>query len=549
MAFTQNLVDVLKAKFPLVYVETHEESRVVNEIERLATDAKLLKTPRPVWIWSTTSGLMKHGEASSDEGSQLRDPVQALSAALAREEHALYVFLDLHPWLGQGHQPADATLVRKIRDVAFSFKMGNVARTLIIVSPLLNLPPELEKDVTILEFPLPSEKDITQLLDSIIEANATTGKVENLLSKDERERLVQAAIGLTLNEAENAFARAMVDDGKLTGSDIEIVTEEKRQIIRKSGLLEFIPYSVSLNDIGGLENLKRWLTKREDSWLDAAKAYNIPAPKGVLITGVPGCGKSLTAKAIAASWGLPLLRLDVGRIFSGLIGSSEQNMRSSIRTAEAIAPCILWIDEIEKGFPSGRGDMDGGTSSRVFGSFLTWMQEKTSAVFVVATANNIDRLPPEFLRKGRFDEIFFVDLPTKSERQQIWKIQVEKRVNKPEIQGPLALGAPLYSRLADLSNDFSGAEIEQAVIVGLFEAFIGRRPILEQDFVHALDTTVPLSKTQAEQIKLIREWANTRAISATSSADLAFELHEYQESHKIDDHREESPRGGRTIDM
>jgi SpoVK/Ycf46/Vps4 family AAA+-type ATPase len=170
-------------------------------------------------------------------------------------------------------------------------------------------------------------------------------------------------------------------------------------------------------------------------------------------------------------------------------------------------------------------------------------------VFVVATANNIDRLPPEFLRKGRFDEIFFVDLPTKSERQQIWKIQVEKRVNKPEIQGPLALGAPLYSRLADLSNDFSGAEIEQAVIVGLFDAFTDRRPILEQDFVHALDTTVPLSKTQAEQIKLIREWANTRAISATSSADLAFELHEYQESNKKDDHREESPRGGRTIDM
>ena len=183
MTFTQNLVDVLKAKFPLIYVETHEESRVVNEIGRLATDAKLLKTPRPVWIWSTTSGLMKLGEASNDEGSQLRDPVQALSAALAREEHGLYIFLDLHPWLGQGHQPADATLVRKIRDVAFSFKMGNVARTLVIVSPLLNLPTELEKDVTILEFPLPTEQDITQLLDSIIEANATTGKVENLLSK------------------------------------------------------------------------------------------------------------------------------------------------------------------------------------------------------------------------------------------------------------------------------------------------------------------------------------------------------------------------------
>ena len=549
MSFTTNLVDVLKAKFPLLYVETHEEGRVVNEIGRIATDAKLLRTPRPVWVWSTTSGLMKFGESTNEEGSQLRDPVQALSAALARQEHGLYIFLDLHPWLGQGHQPADATLVRKIRDVAFQFKMGSVARTLVIVSPLLNLPPELEKDVTILEFPLPTEIEISKLLDSVIEANATSGRVENLLSNDDRERLVQAAIGLTLNEAENAFYRAMVDDGKLTASDIEIVTEEKRQIIRKSGLLEFIPYSVSLKDIGGLENLKRWLMKRANSWLDAAKAYNIPAPKGVLITGVPGCGKSLTAKAVASSWGLPLLRLDVGRIFSGLIGSSEQNMRSSIRTAEAIAPCILWIDEIEKGFPSGRGDMDGGTSSRVFGSFLTWMQEKTSPVFVVATANNIDRLPPEFLRKGRFDEIFFVDLPTKSERQQIWKLQLEKRITKPEIQGSMALESSLYSRLADLSNDFSGAEIEQAVIAGLFDAFTDKRAIDERDFVRALDATVPLSKTQAEQIKLIRDWANARAISATSSADLAFELHEYEESNKIVDRPDEPPRGGRTIDM
>ena len=403
--------------------------------------------------------------------------------------------------------------------------------------------------MTILEFPLPTEQEISKLLDSIIEANAASGRVENLLSKDDREKLVQAAIGLTLNESENAFARAMVDDGKLTASDIEIVTEEKRQIIRKSGLLEFIPYTVSLKDIGGLENLKRWLMKRADSWLDAAKAYNIPAPKGVLITGVPGCGKSLTAKAVASSWGLPLLRLDVGRIFSGLIGSSEQNMRSSIRTAEAIAPCILWIDEIEKGFPSGRGEMDGGTSSRVFGSFLTWMQEKTSPVFVVATANNIDRLPPEFLRKGRFDEIFFVDLPTKSERQIIWKIQIEKRVTKPEIQGSLVLDSSLYSRLADLSTDFSGAEIEQAVIAGLFDAFTEKRPISERDFVRALDATVPLSKTQAEQIKLIRDWANARAISATSSADLAFELHEYEEHNKIQDNPEEPPRGGRTIDV
>jgi SpoVK/Ycf46/Vps4 family AAA+-type ATPase len=330
-----------------------------------------------------------------------------------------------------------------------------------------------------------------------------------------------AAVGLTQSEAENAFARAMVDDGLLTADDIDLVNEEKRQVIRKSGMLDFVTSSVDLGDVGGLENLKKWLDKRNNSWLDIAKTYNIPSPKGVLITGVPGCGKSLTAKAVAASWGLPLLRMDVGRIFAGLIGSSEQNMRLSIRTAEAIAPCVLWIDEVEKGFGGGRGESDGGTSARVFGTFLTWLQEKSSSVFVVATANNVDRLPAEFLRKGRFDEIFFVDLPTFSERRQVWRLQLEKRLTTNHLRSGLQVSDELLNELAAETDDFSGAEIEQAVIAALFDAFTDRRALLRDDLIRAVRTTVPLSTTQSEQIAILRDWANSRAVSASSTTDLA----------------------------
>jgi SpoVK/Ycf46/Vps4 family AAA+-type ATPase len=328
--------------------------------------------------------------------------------------------------------------------------------------------------------------------------------------------------------------------------------DEKRQTIRKSGILEFVNVDIALDDIGGLENMKRWLEKRNNSWLDQAKKYELPAPKGVLITGVPGCGKSLTAKAIAAAWGLPLLRMDIGKIFAGLVGSSEQNMRTAIRTAEAIAPCVLWIDEIEKGFSGASGTGDSGTSSRVFGSFLTWMQEKTKSVFVIATANNIDKLPPEFLRKGRFDEIFFVDLPTKAERRIIWNVHLKKRLKSAEVVGDLKIDQQLSDRLAEISEGYSGAEIEQAVIIGLFEAFSEQRSISEQDLTKALVNMVPLSVTQSENIEAIRDWANVRAVAATSQEDREGVAYAPKAEVKTETKPKSDTkvaRGGRTVDF
>jgi ATP-dependent 26S proteasome regulatory subunit len=512
-SFRSTLDQMLKARFPLLYVETFEEQRVLAEV---ASVASALRTPRGIWTWSLTEGLVPPAGKAS-QGT--RDPAPALDAAARGDEPAIFVFRDLHSSLGDGNRAPDPAVVRRLRDVAGSFKAGAVPRTLIVLAPLLRIPPELEKDVTLLDFPLPGELEIRHLLDGMIATNAAGGRIEVQLDDRGKEKLAKAALGLTVGEAENAFARAMVNDGRLTADDVEVVLEEKRQTIRKSGLLEFVPVDVELADVGGLENLKRWLAKRNESWLAEAAAYGLPAPKGVLITGVPGCGKSLTAKAIASAWQLPLLRMDIGRVFSGLVGSSEQNMRTGIATAEAASPCVLWIDEIEKGFAGVAGGGDSGTSSRVFGSFLTWMQEKSRPVFVIATANNIDRLPPEFLRKGRFDEIFFVDLPTYSERCDIWGIQLLKRVRSDEVRAGLEKDAALIDALAGVSEGYSGAEIEQAVTAGLFDAFAERRPLTGDDLLRAVRNMVPLSVTQAEEIQAVRSWANVRAVAASVADD------------------------------
>ena len=361
---------------------------------------------------------------------------------------SVVVFLDLHPWLGSNSTPPDTQLVRAIKDTVRYYKDGPVPRTLILISPTPRIPPELESLVTLVDFPLPTESQIRSTLDGMITRNTAAGALRTELGSDGRERLAKAALGLTLFEAENAFARAMVDDGRLTDADIVLVQDEKKQIVQKSGVLEVVSSSIGLDDIGGLENLKTWLRKRNGSWMDEARAYGLPAPKGVLVTGVPGCGKSMTAKAMASAWSLPLVRLDIGKVFGGLVGASEQNMRTALRTAEAIAPCVMWIDEIEKGFASGAsGSGDGGTSARVFGTFLTWMQEKTAAVFVIATANNISLLPPEMMRKGRFDEIFFVDLPTDAERTVIFELHLKARLKAGPALGSLDVSRSLLASL------------------------------------------------------------------------------------------------------
>ena len=409
----------------------------MGAISLLAHDDALIRTRREVFVWKITEGLA--GPGATD--TKTRDPLHALDFVARYDKPALFLMLDFHIYFGGVTQHPDHTVLRKIRDLCGVLKRSAAPKTVVFISPMLVLPPDIEKEVTLLHFALPTLEETTGLLQKMIAAHQGAKRVQIDLPPQDAERLAKAALGLTLQEAENAFARAIVNDGRLDASDIHVVLEEKRQNIQKTGILEFVQSDYSIADVGGLGNLKRWLEKRQNAWLEVAHEYGLSAPKGVLITGVPGCGKSLVAKTISAMWQLPMLRLDVGRIFSGLIGSSEENMRTAISTAEAMAPSILWIDEIEKGFGNAQGGGDSGTSSRVFGTFLTWMQEKNKPVFVVATSNNISALPAEMLRKGRFDEIFFVDLPTSMEREQIWTLHLQRRLSSPKLRNTFQLDA------------------------------------------------------------------------------------------------------------
>jgi SpoVK/Ycf46/Vps4 family AAA+-type ATPase len=318
---------------------------------------------------------------------------------------------------------------------------------------------------------------------------------------------LQSALGLTTTEAENAFALSVVET---KGIDHKVIAREKARTLKRNGLVEVVEATTSLDDIGGLSHLKDWLTRRAGAFSDSAKTYGLPAPKGLLIVGIPGTGKSLTAKATAGAFGLPLLRLDMGCVFGGIVGQSEANLRSVIQTAEAIAPCVLWIDEIEKGFSGSKssGSTDGGTSSRVFGSFLSWMQEKTKAVFVVATANDVSKLPPEFLRKGRFDEMFFVDLPDAMERGKIWEIVIARHGRKP-----VSFDTETLARACE---QFTGAEIEAAFIDAMHEAYADGSEPNTKGILAAIRDTIPLAKLMDARITELRQWAKGRAREAAS---------------------------------
>jgi hypothetical protein len=367
--------------------------------------------------------------------------------------------------------------------------------------------------MSVLDIPLPTFEDLRQLLAEIVQVLKKNNRTAIDLERGDAEALVKAAQGLTLSEAENAFAKAIAKDNRLDASDVPLILDEKRQVIRKSGLLEYYPVQEGLKQIGGVDNLKFWLGRRAPAFGEAARRFGLPEPKGLLLLGIQGCGKSLTAKAVAAQWSLPLLRLDVGRIFSGLVGSSEENLRKAIRVAESVAPAVLWIDEIEKGLSgiSSSGATDSGVTARVFGGLLTWLQEKTAPVFVIATANRIEALPPELLRKGRFDEIFFLDLPSGEERREILDIHLRKRK-----RDPARFDLP---ELAKLAENFSGAELEQAVVEGLYHAVSDGKDLEQAHLVKALGETLPLATTMKEEIARQREWAKTRTRPASMRPD------------------------------
>jgi AAA+ superfamily predicted ATPase len=544
-SFRTTLAQLLKARFPIVGIESHEELRVLFEVRAVAGDPAQVRIPRAVWTWSLTDGL--RADDGTEQG-RTKDPAAALDALLRVQHPVVAVFRDLHPVLGSAGRPGEPEVIRRLRDLATAFRAGAVPRSLVLVSPVGGVPVELEKDITVVDFPLPSEFEIRAVLDGMLRANAASPRLRIDLDHSGRERFAKAALGLTLHEAENAFARAMVNDGVLDLGDLPVILEEKRQTVRKAGLLEFIDTGPRLSDIGGLENLKRWLGRREGAWLADAADYGLPAPRGVLITGVPGCGKSLTAKAVAAAWGIPLLRLDIGRVFAGLVGSSEHNMRSAIRTAEAVAPCVLWIDEIEKGF-AATGSNDSGTSSRVFGSFLTWLQEKKRPVFVIATANEIESLPPELLRKGRFDEVFFVDLPTRAERGTIWQVHLDRWLVHPRVGGELTVDGAALAELTALSEGYSGAEIEHALVAAVYDAFAERRALRQDDVIRALVNMVPLSVTQAERIAAVRGWADARAVAATAAEDWDLSAPVAATKPRPDGGGPQRPHGGRPVEF
>ena len=496
---------LLRARYPVIALVTAEEIRAVELIASVAA-----RRQKRVYEWSCSTGLVPGGTPISSRKSTqpaTRDPVVALDAVVDSVESAIFIFKDLHPFLSKSH-PA---VIRRLREVAFHLQHG--PKSIILVSPHLDLPVELEKETAVLHLPLPGPAELGHLLDLITTELASRSDITLQLTTEGRERLIQAALGLTLGEAENVFARIIVQDGRLDASDIAAVFAEKRQIVRRSGLLEYCEHSEHFGNVGGLELLKEWLNRRSAAFSPQARAFGLPAPRGILLLGVQGCGKSLSAKAVSALWQLPLLRLDIGRLFASFVGSSEENIRRAIAVAESVAPAVLWVDEIDKAFAGTMGGgsaADGGTGARVLASFLTWLAEKSSPVFVVATANDIASLPPELLRKGRLDEIFFVDLPSHSERGEILRVHLGRRGRSPDSFDIHAL--------ADASEGFSGAEIEEAIHSALFDAFHAHAELGTQHILGALLASVPLSRTMDEQIQRLRRWAEGRARRASSPA-------------------------------
>ena len=506
----QELDVLIRARYPIVYVESWEEERVENCLRKIAKFRE-----KEFYTWTVTQGLVKSDTAmgrTSTKSDKTADPLLALNSVIEQVSPSIYLFKDFHRFTEDTR--CNLSIIRRLRDVAYHLR--DSYKTIIIVAPMVRIAPELSKDVTVLQYELPQVKDFDRLLARITDDVKDNPKVEIDLSGQDRWRLLNAARGLTLKEAENVFAKTLVLDGKLNSDDVGVIFSEKQQIIRKNGLLEYYETDETFRHVAGLSNMKSWISKRATAFTDEAVEFGLPAPRGMLLLGVQGCGKSLCAKAVSSSWELPLLRFDIGRMFSGLVGSSEENMRSAIQTAESVAPAILWIDEIDKAFAGGSGGgTDGGTSARVFGTLLTWLSEKTASVFVIATANDISHLPPELLRKGRFDEIFFVDLPNQEERQEILKIHTSKRG-----WDPADFDLP---KLAEECDGFSGAEIEEAIISSLFDAFSDGEGLTTMYVARAIAETVPLSKTMSEDLQKLRSWANGRARMASDALSKPFE--------------------------
>jgi len=501
MNFQAEIETLIRARYPILYVITSEEMRVQNLLVEIAG-----RRQKKVFEWTYSCGIVPAGTSIQSQKSRngaTKDPLAALDHVIEQVEPAIFLFKDFHPFLSKNN----FAIIRKLKDIALHLK--NSFKTVVLISPVMEIPAELDKEITVINFPQPTKEDLAALLDKIVQEVRELKQVQIDLDHDGRDRLLQAALGLTLGEAENVFAKIIVKDQRLSSEDVNEVFAEKQQIIRKSGLLEYYATNEDFANVGGLTVLKDWLNKRAVAFTEEARAFGLPAPKGILLLGVQGCGKSLCAKAVSRLWQLPLLRFDMGRMFGSLVGSSEENVRRAIAVAESVAPAVLWVDEIDKAFAGSQssGVTDGGTTARVFGTFLTWLSEKTAPVFVVTTANDVSQLPPELLRKGRLDEIFYVDLPSPEEREEIFRIHLAKRRRDP---ANFHLQA-----LVEASRDFSGAEVEEAIISALYDAFYAKQELTTEHVLAALAQTVPLAKTMVEKITAQRNWAFGRARNAS----------------------------------
>jgi SpoVK/Ycf46/Vps4 family AAA+-type ATPase len=496
---TSALTSYIKAGYSTLMFHTPEEQRAELESLRAAKETK-----RSIFTWSITTGI---ADAEGNiKAADAKDPMKALENIQQANDKAIFLFRDLHLHFN------NSKVLRLIRDVTREFK--NVEKTLVMISPNPKLPVELERDVTLVELDLPTADEIAFVFDQLRDSNK---KLYEHVDEDERDRIVQAAMGLTIVEAENAFAKATIQHvaSKKNGTEESIsklVMQEKAAAVKKSGILEYLQAQEGMKDVGGRVGLKHWLQVRKSAFSKKAREFGLPNPRGILLAGLPGTGKSLVAKACSNILDVPLIKFDIGRVFGGLVGQSEQNVRKALQTIDAIGQSVVWIDEMDKAFAGmgGSGSNDSGVTQRVFGAIITWMQEKTTPSFIVATINRIEGLPPELLRKGRFDEIFFIPLPGEEEREEILNIHIKKFGRDPEILN--------LSECVKLSDEFSGAELREAVVDSLYIAF-DKDEDLNKKFgdlylQKAIQSTRPLSLTHKKQLDEMRNWAKKHARNA-----------------------------------
>lgn len=480
MTFREEFTLLLRACYPLLYVPTLEEERVEAAIAKCTASF----SNRNVYTWDFVDGYQDN---PNNIGAGKRNPLQALEfiEKLPKNVGGVFILRDFQRFL------EDISIARKLRNLARRLK--SEPKNIVLIAPDIKIPADLQEAFTIIKFPLPNAHEIRDEIQQLLQS---IGQNPSDILMDE---LVRAAQGLSLERIRRVLTQILAHQGTIQAEDVELILAEKRQTIQQTQILDFYPATEEISDIGGLDNLKEWLLRRGNAFSEKARAYGLPYPRGLLLVGIQGTGKSLTAKAIAHHWHLPLLRLDVGRLFAGLVGESESRTRQMIQLAEALSPCILWIDEIDKAFAGTDSKGDGGTTSRVFGTFITWLAEKKSPVFVVATANQVHTLPPEMLRKGRFDEIFFVGLPNQSEREAIFTVHMSRL-------RPHNLKNYDIKRLAYETPDFSGAEIEQTLIEAMHLGFSQDRDFTTDDILEAASQIIPLARTAKEQIEFLQNW-------------------------------------------